>query len=324
MKQFITAIIIATLLLSCGGGLTTTESQPTSTIDTIQVSIEPLPQDSIDSIMQRLLAVPDTAIDYGFLEIEVGDANSRWLLNRIAQMKSETSTTNDNWAWMLAVNKVIDQYSSRIGRKMDLWDLRENAIADIEQIAYDMPAGTQREINMSSSILSMITKYRSAKLYLQIIESINDTELKQLIHKEFNAWHNINNTLSVILHDYTFSAAHYSSAPMDMSEISEKWYAAKLAEIFTDDNIIRNGDTLTSDSTEVDSISLAELNTYFKERINFNNHDNLAAAIKQWRDTRNLIASKLPQAQQNSYREATKQTLSRIYNDALDLQQTRY
>ncbi len=324
MKQLITAIIIATMLLSCGGGSTTTESQTTSTIDTIKVSIEPLPQDSIDSIMQILLAVPDTAIDYGFLEMGIGDTYSRWLLNRIAQMKSETSTANDNWAWMLAVNKVIDQYSSRIGRKMDPWGLRENAISDIEEIAHYMSAGTQREINMSSSISSMMTKYRTIKQYLQIIELISDTELKQLIHKEFNAWHNINHTLSVIMHDYTFSAAHYSSVSMDMSEIREKWHTAKLSEILTDDNIIRNGDTFTSDSTEVDSISLAELNTYFKERVNFNNDDNLAAAIKQWRDTRNLIASKLPQAQQDSYREATKQTLSRIYNDALDLQQTRY
>ena len=84
-----------------------------------------------------MLAVADSIGHFWFsddTEFQLQDPHAYWLMNRMMQMVQLVQTADDDWAWMLAMNESIEEYNTRLGRKIGSVDAACNAIDELIDI----------------------------------------------------------------------------------------------------------------------------------------------------------------------------------------------
>ena len=76
---------------------------------------------TIEQKKHEMLAVADSVGHFWFsddTEFQLQDPHAYWLMNRMMQMVQLIETADDDWAWMLAMNESIEEYNTRLGRKI--------------------------------------------------------------------------------------------------------------------------------------------------------------------------------------------------------------
>lgn len=158
---------------------------------------------AIEQKKQEMLAVADSVGNFWFsddTEFQSQDPHAYWLMNRMMQMVQLIETADDDWAWMLAMNESIEEYNTRLGRKIGSVDAACNAIDELINI-YN--AGNQPELNTASYVESILMHYKAVYAYYRLIEFIDDykddsdwdLQLRALYYREFKEWFDINVSL---------------------------------------------------------------------------------------------------------------------------------
>ena len=321
---------------------------------------------AIEQKKQEVLAVADSVGHFLFsddTEFQLQDPHAYWLMNRMMQMVQLIETADDDWAWMLAMNENIEEYNTRLGRKIGSVDAACNAVDELIDI-YN--AGNQPELNTASYVESILMHYKTVYAYYRLIEFIDDyddesnwdLQLRALYYREFKEWFDINNAVNGIMYFYTYAAAGYSALSMDLNGTFEIWSRERLAELEIERDIYWSFDwkPFESNAKTISPKKFDKLLNYFKSRTNKTvieemvsdwaekdydyareriegrfDFDKIAemlryyeTALVNWREVREQITQMLPKEKQKSYREITKQMYTRLYNDLVDLKEIRY
>ena len=366
MKAFVHTIAVILLFASCcpsaakGNGMEISSMVDSVGSDYTANAI------AIEQKKQEMLAVADSVGRFWFsddIEFQSQDPHAYWLMNRMMQMMKQIVTADDCWAWMLAMNESIEEYNTRLGRKIGSVDAACNAIDELIDI-YN--AGNQPMLNTASYVESILMHYKAVYAYYRLIEFIDDCkddsdwdlQLRALYYREFKEWFDINNAVNGIMYFYTYAAAGYSALSMDLNGTFEIWSRERLAELEIERDIYWSFDwkPFESESKAISPKKFDKLLDYFKtrtvetvvkemvadwaekdydyarERIDGKfDFDKIAemlryyeTALTNWREVREQIAQMLPKEKQKSFREITKQMHYRLYNDLVELKEIRY
>ena len=137
MKCLIHTIVTIILLASCctnpanGNGMETS-----SMVDSVG-SDYTANATAIEQKKQEILAVADSVGNFWFSDdtgFQSQDPHAYWLMNRMMQMVQLIETADDDWAWMLAINESVEEYNTRLGRKIGSVDAACNAIDELIDI----------------------------------------------------------------------------------------------------------------------------------------------------------------------------------------------
>ncbi len=231
---------------------------------------------AIEQKKQEMLAVADSVGYFWFsddTEFQSQDPHAYWLMNRMMQMMKQIVTADDCWAWMLAMNESIEEYNTRLGRKIGSVDAACNAIDELIDI-YN--AGNQPMLNTASYVESILMHYKAVYAYYRLIEFIDDYEqnsdwdirLRALYYREFKEWFDINNAVNGIMYFYTYASAGYSALSMDLNGTFEIWSRDRLAELEIERNIYwtYKWQPYESDAKSVSPKKFDKLLNYFKTR----------------------------------------------------------
>ena len=231
---------------------------------------------AIEQKKQEMLAVADSVGNFWFsddTEFQSQDHHAYWLMNRMMQMVQLIETADDDWAWMLAMNESIEEYNTRLGRKIGSVDAACNAIDELIDI-YN--AGNQPELNTASYVESILMHYKAVYAYYRLIEFIDDYEedsdwdlqLRALYYREFKEWFDINNAVNGIMYVYTYAAAGYSALSMDLNGTFEVWSRERLSELEIERDIYWSSDwkPFESDAKSISPKKFGKLLDYFKTR----------------------------------------------------------
>ena len=189
---------------------------------------------AIEEKKQEMLSIADSVGHFWFsddTEFQSQDPHAYWLMNRMMQMVQLIETADDDWAWMLAMNESIEEYNTRLDRKIGSVDAACNALDELIDI-YN--AGNQPEMNTASYVESILMHYKTVYAYYRLIEFIDDYDdesnwdvhMRALYYREFKEWFDINNAVNGIMYFYTYAAAGYSALSMDLNgtfEVSKYW-----------------------------------------------------------------------------------------------------
>lgn len=321
---------------------------------------------AIEQKKLEMLAVADSVGQFWFsddAEFQSQDPHAYWLMNRMMQMVQLIENADDDWAWMLAMNESIEEYNTRLDRKIGSVDAACNAIDELIDI-YN--AGNQPEMNTASYVESILMHYKTVYAYYRLIEFINDykedsdwdLQMRALYYREFKEWFDINNAVNGIMYFYTYAAARYSALSMDLNGTFEVWSRERQAELEIERDIYWSFDWKPFDSNAKTTSpkKFEKTLSYFKARTNETvveemvsdwaekdydfareriggrfDFDKIAemlryyeTALANWREVREQIALMLPKEKQKSYREITRQMHTRLYNDLVDLKEIMY
>ena len=365
--KYITGVIVAFLLLSpcCVDAAYKVEGD--MNIDICSIGGDYTANaTAIEQKKQEMLATADSVGHFWFsddTEFQSQDPHAYWLMNRMMQMVQLVQTADDDWAWMLAMNESIEEYNSRLGRKIGSVDAACNAIDELIDI-YN--AGNQPELNTASYVESILMHYKTVYAYYRLIEFIDDykddsdwdVQLRTLYYREFKEWFDINNAVNGIMTFYTEAGSFHSALPMDLNGQFAIWSESRCEELKIEADMLTNWEweAYSSDAepvsikvftgvinyirniTEEDiieqKVSRWEEKDYdfARERVQGRyDFDKIAemlryyeTALTNWREVREQITLMLPKDKQKSYREITKQMHTRLYNDLVDLKEIRY
>ena len=321
---------------------------------------------AIEQKKQEMLAVADSVGNVWFsddTEFQLQDLHAYWLMNRMMQMVQLIETADDDWAWMLAMNESIEEYNTRLGRKIGSVDAACNAIDELIDI-YN--AGNQPMLNTASYVESILMHYKAVYAYYRLIEFIDDykddsdwdLQMRALYYREFKEWFDINNAVNGIMYFYTYATARYSALSMDLNGTFEVWSRDRLAELKIERDIYWSFDwkPFESSAKTTSPKKFEKTLSYFKTRTNETiveemvsdwaekdydfareridgklDFDKVAemlryyeTALVNWRKVREQIALMLPIEKQKSYREITKKMHTRLFNDLVELKEIRY
>ena len=276
MKAFVHTIAVILLFASCcpsaakGNGM-----EISSMVDSVG-SDYTANATAIELKIQEMLAVADSVGRFWFsddTEFQSQDPHAYWLMNRMMQMMKQIVTADDCWAWMLAMNESIEEYNSRLGRKIGSVDAACNAIDELIDI-YN--AGNQPELNTASYVESILEHYKAVYAYWRLIEFIDDydedsnwdLQLRALYYREFKEWFDINNAVNGMMYFYTYAAAGYSALSMDLNGTFEIWSKERLAELEIERDIYWSSDwkPFESDAKGISPKKFGKLLDYFKSR----------------------------------------------------------
>ncbi len=231
---------------------------------------------AIEQKKQEMLAVSDSVGHFWFSddkEFQSQDPHAYWLMNRMMQMVQLIETADDDWAWMLAMNESVEEYNTRLGRKIGSVDAACNAIDKLINI-YN--AGNQPEMNTASYVESILMHYKTVYAYYRLIEFIDDydknsdwdLQLRALYYREFKEWFDINNAVNGIMYFYTYAAAGYSALSMDLNGTFEIWSRDRLAELEIERDIYWSFDwkPFESNAKTISPKKFDKLLNYFKTR----------------------------------------------------------
>ena len=276
MKAFVHTIAVILLFASCcpsaakGNGM---EMSPM--VDSVG-SDYTANATAIEQKKQEMLAVADSVGNFWFsddTEFQSQDPHAYWLMNRMMQMVQLIETADDDWAWMLAMNESIEEYNTRLDRKIGSVDAACNAIDELIDI-YN--AGNQPMLNTASYVESILMHYKAVYAYYRLIEFIDDykedsdwdIQLRALYYREFKEWFDINNAVNGIMYFYTYASAGYSALSMDLNGTFEIWSKGRLAELEIERDIYWSSDwkPFESDAKSISPKKFGKLLDYFTTR----------------------------------------------------------
>ena len=275
MKAFVHTIAVILLFASCctnpakGNGI-----EMSSMVDSVGRDYT-ANATTIEQKKQEMLAVADSVGHFWFsddTEFLSQDPHAYWLMNRMMQMVQLIETADDDLAWMLAMNESVEEYNTRLGRKIGSVDAAVNAIGELINI-YN--AGNQPELNTASYVESILEHYKAVYAYYRLIEFIDDydedsnwdVQLRVLYYREFTEWFDLNNAVNGLMYFYTY-AAGYSALSMDLNGTFEIWSKNRHAELEIERGIYWSSDwkPFESDAKSVSLKKFGKLLDYFKTR----------------------------------------------------------
>ncbi len=231
---------------------------------------------AIEQKKQEMLAVAGTVGHFWFSddkEFQSQDPHAFWLMNRMMQMVHLVQTADDGWAWMLAMNESIEEYNTRLGRKIGSVNAACNAIKELIDI-YN--AGNQPLLNTASYVESILMHYKTVCAYYEYIKFMNDhddksdwdVQMRALYYREFKEWFDINNAVNGIMYFYTYAPAGYSSLSMELNGTFEIWSRDRLAELEIERDIYWSSDSkpFESDAKSISPKKFDKLLNYFKSK----------------------------------------------------------
>ena len=231
---------------------------------------------AIEQKKQEMLAVVDSVGHFWFsddTEFQSQDPHAYWLMNRMMQMMKQIKTADDCWAWMLAMNESVEEYNTRLGRKIGSVNAACNAVGELIDI-YN--AGNQPELNTASYVESILMHYKATYAYYRLIEFIDDydensdwdVQMRALYYREFKEWFDINNAVNGIMCFYTYAAAAYSALSMDLNGTFEIWSKDRLAELEIEKDIYWSycWKSFDTNSKTISPKKFDKLLDYFKTR----------------------------------------------------------
>ena len=137
MKCFVHTIVAILLFASCctntakGNGM-----EISSMVDSVG-SDYTANATAIEAKKYEMLSIADSVGNFWFsddTEFQSQDPHAYWLMNRMMQMVQLIETADDDWAWMLAMNECIEEYNTRLGRKIGSVDAACNAVDELIDI----------------------------------------------------------------------------------------------------------------------------------------------------------------------------------------------
>ena len=317
--------------------------------------------DMLVSKKEDMLAVSDTAYFFWFSDdckLQEADPNAYWLMNRLMQSVQYVRTAEDGFAWALALNDNIKEYSRRIDRRIYEIRSEDAAVRAIDDLISTYGVGNQPELNAYSYVKSILEIYRTTNEYIRTLRFLSDAPLKELIYKEYKAWFNLNNAANGIMVFHTYAAAGYSALPMEINTIFEYWSKERYREMEIEKDTFGpyNGESFKADRRRVSQKKFLKLIRYFKSLtldtvVKTNGKDwNLKKseypygrldgcydfdkisemeqmyenAYLDWLAVREEIAAHLPKQQSKIYQEVTRQMNSRLYSDLMELKVVKY
>lgn len=366
MKAFVHTIAVILLFASCCANTAKDNGiEMSSKVDSVG-SDYTANATAIEQKKQEMLAVADSVGHFWFsddTEFQSQDPHAYWLMNRMMQMVQLVQTADDDWAWMLAMNESIEEYNTRLDRKIGSVDAACNAIDELIDI-YN--AGNQPEMNTASYVESILMHYKTVYAYYRLIEFINDykedsdwdLQMRALYYREFKEWFDINNAVNGIMTFYTEAGSFHSALPMDLNGQFANWSESRCEELKIEADMLTNWEweAYSSDAEPVSIKVFTEVINYIRNiteediieqkisqweekdydfahervqgRYDFDKIVEMLCyyetALTNWREIREQIVLMLPEEKQKSYREITKQMHTRLYNDLVDLKEIRY
>lgn len=368
MKNWWFICLSLLLLYSCDFKKDTTNNVDSAVIDNIIDNGYISKVGWFEQKKYEMLAMPDDEYNFWFSddwELQELDPHAFWLMNRMMQMVQMIKTADDGWAWLLAMNESVEMYNERLGRKVGNPEL---ALTVIENLLKKYGAGNQAEMNAASYVYMIEEHYKTLYKYYNLIDYFDDTifeneverykKMQNLIYQEYAAWFDLNNAINGLMTFYTYGAARYSSAPMDINSYFEYWSKKRNEELQVERDLYINGlDQPYKDKVEKvspddfkDLINYYKTRTlqtvmdeylkdwdekdyeYAKERLggyhDFARIDEVMEyyeeALQRWRIVRKLICDVLPEKDKKDYNNITANIYARFYNDLLDLKQISY
>ena len=349
--MMILIMLITALFLSCSRNVTVSESQ-------YDISVC---KDSILIKKELMLAAPDTTYNFLFsddCELEQADPHAFWLMGRMMQTVQLVHTAEDAVAWVLALNKNVTEYNHRIDRRIDDKLAEDAATMAIEHLIALYESGNQSELNTQSYVLCILEHYRTINAYIRLMRIHMDSELGELIYREYREWFDINNAANAIMTFYTYGAAHYSALPLDINYTFAVWSQERAEELKMEEEIFWSSDNLIyrSDAKRISPRKFARLIEHFHNTsaesvieeivsgwvkkdyefaqemvsgcFNFDVIHQMAgyyqAALNNWMIAREDIAASLTEDRRKSYMEMTEQIHTRLYNELKHLNEIRY
>ena len=152
MKAFVHTIAVILFFTSCCANVASdNEITEPFNVDSV-VSDYTANAMAIERKKQDMLVAADSVGRFLFsddTEFQSQDPHAYWLMNRMMQMVQLVKTANDDWAWMLTMNESVEEYNTRLGRKIGSVDAACNAIEELIDI---YKAGNQPEMNTASYV----------------------------------------------------------------------------------------------------------------------------------------------------------------------------
>ena len=126
---------------------------------------------AIEQKKLEMLAIADSVGNFWFsddTEFQSQDPHAYWLMNRMMQMVQLVKTADDDWAWIRAMNESIEEYNSRLNRKIGSVDAACNTIEELIDI-YN--AGNQPMLNTASYVESILMHYKAVMPIIALLSS---------------------------------------------------------------------------------------------------------------------------------------------------------
>lgn len=161
------------------------------------------------------------------------------LANRVVTMyfSIDHSVPDHVWLWAEAVEQVVRNYAKESRLKYDTarYDLHEA----LSYYGYDIQ--TQSSMNTYAYYLTAIQTYEAAVRYQQLIDRIEDTQLKKLIRAEYNAWFVWMDAQYFTNTYYTHGNDHYSMLPLDLWSFHKYHTDNRLAVLNVEEEVLVMG-----------------------------------------------------------------------------------
>lgn len=245
---------------------------------------------NIELKKQELLAIPDSVGNFPFdgSKLQSIDPQAYWLLRRMMLMEDFAETYDDYWAWMLAVNENIEEYTARIDCKTFSVDSALSTIEKNVEIYFEKYSNySQPEINSATYIDLTLAKYRTIYGYFQLIEDVSyhdDADNKDLVtlyYREYKEWFEINSITENLASCYTFNIARYSSSPMEYNELAANRLINRLSELDIERSVCQddNSEPFHLDSDTIAEKDFTELIYYYKE---ITEDDIIEGIVSEW------------------------------------------
>lgn len=368
MKNWYFICLSLLFLCACDSHKGTTNNVSSTIVDSITHSGFVSKAGWFDQKKREMMGMPDNEYYFRFsddTELQELDPHAFWLMNRMMQMMQSIKTADDGWAWLLAMNESVDMYNARLGRKIGGPEL---AMQGVDNLIDKYCAGTQPQMNTASYVYMIIEHYKTLCNYHDLIGYFDEPffdedaekykSMQDLIYQEYTAWFDLNNAVNAIMTFYTYGAAGYSAAPMDINSYFEYWSKTRSKELEVEKNICLGGlDKPFKSTTKVVSADkFNELVNYFKTRTwqtvideyqkdwdekdfefakermggqyNFARIDEVTEmyieALERWSIARKQVSQALPEKDGADYDRLTAQMHTRFYEDLLELKELKY
>lgn len=299
------------------------------------------------------------AVDIDDTKHYAADPHAYWLYKCMVCMDVYTSKPKELWAMYQALERCVDDYNHKLGRKHGSMEL---AFRAVEELYGGYSAGTQYEMNRGTDLHLLMDEIRLVGQYRYIVSCMQadgaGEGLDSWYGKEYKAWHRFMYLAGVLMYNHTFGMARYSAAPMEMNQIQEGWMEGRMEWLKLEGHCIMGYGTekYRMDEAPKTDADLADIiNFYYNclptagwDDINSNWADNdddvmrpyredaengghprliawhLKKAVKEWQAVRQDICGFLPEDSREEYQELTRGLQNFIHGILEGLVETYY
>jgi hypothetical protein len=241
-----------------------------------------------------------------------------WLMNRIIQMYAQVGGAEKIWAWKCAVDESIAAYNRFVGRPVDSPAAKDSTMQELLHYVNYFENGSTSEITLASYLTGIINLYQTIKIYDRMLDSISDSQFKQLLFDEYCAWETFLTYYWDYLSEPDPEKDYYSSQSMELNYFFTEriMYFQKL--ITRDYNVL----VLNHNYVAQTHNSLKKLQVQYEEARVPIDSTNIATFLPfyfdKWLDARKKVNDALQGTQAKSYSEATRDIIEGYLHPVYD------